>query len=107
MVTTNSGNSAESISRFRPACDIVALTPNFEAFNRLGIFWGVTPVLDEVCYDTDKLLKSARTRALESKLVKVGDLVIQTAGIMTGISGSNTLVVAEINKGDEASEKNS
>lgn len=107
LVTTNSGNSAESISRFRPACDIVALTPNFEAFNRLGIFWGVTPVLDEVCYDTDKLLKSARTRALESKLVKVGDLVIQTAGIMTGISGSNTLVVAEINKGDEASEKNS
>ncbi len=105
LVTTNSGNSAENISRFRPACDIIALTPNFEAFNRLGIFWGVTPLLDKVYYDTDELLKSARTRSLQAKLVNVGDLVIQTAGLMTGITGSNTLVVAEISKGDEISEE--
>lgn len=105
LVTTNSGNSAESISRFRPECDIIALTPNFRAFNRLGMFWGVTPLLDKVYYDTDELLKSARVRALQSKLVKDGDLVIQTAGLMTGISGSNTLVVAEINKGELTSEE--
>lgn len=105
LVTTNSGNSAESISRFRPACDIIALTPNFESFNRLGIFWGVTPLLDKVYYDTDELLRSARTRSLQAKLVNVGDLVIQTAGLMTGITGSNTLVVAEIGKGDLASEE--
>lgn len=100
LVTTNSGNSAENISRFRPACDIVALTPNFESYNRMGMFWGVTPLLDKVHYDTDSLLKSARMRAKQAKLVSDGDLVIQTAGIMTGISGSNTLVVAEIGKGD-------
>lgn len=101
LVTTNSGNSAESISRFRPACDIIALTPNFESFNRLGIFWGVTPLLDQIHYDTDSLLKSARARSLKAKLVSQGDLVIQTAGLMTGVSGSNTLVVAEISKEDE------
>lgn len=105
LVTTNSGNSAESISRFRPSCEIVALTPNFESFNRLGMFWGVTPLLDKVFYDTDKLLKSARFRSLQAKLVKLGDVVIQTAGLMTGITGSNTLVVAEINEGDKISEE--
>ena len=68
------------------------------------MFWGVTPLLDKVHYDTDSLLKSARTRAKQAKLVSDGDLVIQTAGIMTGISGSNTLVVAEIDKGDDANE---
>lgn len=104
LVTTNSGNSAESISRFRPACDIVALTPNFESFNRLGMFWGVTPLLDKVHYDTDALLRSARLRSKQAKLVKNGDLVIQTAGIMTGIRGSNTLVVAEITEGDDGNE---
>jgi hypothetical protein len=36
--------------------------------------------------------------------VNVGDYVIQTAGLMTGISGSNSLVVSEINEGDEKSE---
>ena len=104
LVTTNSGNSARSISRFRPSCDIIALTPNFESYNKLGMFWGVTPLLDKFYYDTDKLLKSARRRALQAKLVNVGDYVIQTAGIMTGISGSNALVVSEIRKGDEESE---
>ncbi len=104
LVTTNSGHSAQSVSRFRPACDIIALTPNFESFNKLGMFWGVTPLLDKYYYDTDKLLKSARHRALQAKLVSVGDYVIQTAGIMTGISGSNALVVSEITKGDENSE---
>ncbi len=105
LVTTNSGYSAGSISRFRPACDIVALSPNFESFNKLGMFWGVTSILDKVHYDTDSLLKSARVRAKQAKLVSEGDLVIQTAGLMTGISGSNTLVVAEISKGDDASDE--
>lgn len=104
LVTTNSGNSASSISRFRPACNIIALTPNFEAFNRLGMFWGVIPLLDKVHYDTDSLLNSARIRSKQAKLVKNGDLVIQTAGIMTGVSGSNTLVVAEITEGDDGNE---
>lgn len=104
LVTTKTGNSAQSISRFRPACDIIALTPSFEAYNKLGIFWGVTPLLDKVHYDTDSLLRSARLRAKQAKLVSDGDLVIQTAGIMTGISGSNTLVVAEIGKGDDENE---
>jgi pyruvate kinase len=104
LVTTNTGSSAENISRFRPACDIIALTPSFEAYNKLGMFWGVTPLLDKFYYDTDKLLKSARHRALQAKLVSVGDYVIQTAGLMTGISGSNSLVVSEINEGDEKSE---
>ena len=49
-------------------------------------------------YDTDELLKSARERAKQNNLVREGDTVIQTAGIMTGVSGSNMLVVSEIEK---------
>ena len=47
-------------------------------------------------YNTDDLLKSSRQRALKSGLVDNGDVVIQTAGIMTGVSGSNMLVVSKI-----------
>ena len=96
LVTTNSGKSVEDISRFRPSCDIIALTPNFEVYNRMGMYWGATPLLDKVCYNTDHLLKSSRQRALQSKLVNLGDIVIQTAGLMTGVSGSNMLVVSEM-----------
>ena len=62
------------------------------------MFWGVTALLDKMYYDTDGLLKSARERAKQNNLVKDGDVVIQTAGIMTGVSGSNMLVVSEIEK---------
>lgn len=105
LVSTKTGKSAENVSRFRPSSNIIALTPSFEVYNRLGMFWGVTPLLDNYYYDTDKLLKVARRRALQAKLVKVGDCVIQTAGITTSISGSNALVVSEINEGDEKSEE--
>ena len=96
LVTTTTGFSAISISRFRPACDIVALTPNYDVYFKLGMLWGVTPLLDKMYYDTDALLKSARERALQAKCVESGDVVIQTAGIMTCVSGSNMLVVSEI-----------
>lgn len=96
LVTTTTGASAVSICRFRPTCDIVALTPNLKTYYKLGMFWGVTPLLEQTYYNTDELLASARNQAKKFKCVKKGDLVIQTAGIMTGSSGSNMLVVSEI-----------
>ncbi len=96
LVTTTTGYSAQSIARFKPSCDIVALTPNYDVYFKLGMLWGVTPLLDKTYYDTDELLKSARDRAKQAKCVKIGDLVIQTAGIMTCVSGSNMLVVSKI-----------
>lgn len=96
LVTTNTGASAMRISRFKPECPIIALTPNYNVYFRLGMLWGVYPILDKVYFSTDELLKSAREKAKESKIVKTGDLVIQTAGVITGTTGSNMLVVSEI-----------
>ena len=96
LVTTTTGASASSICRFRPNCDIIALTPSLKTYYRLGMFWGVTALLDQTYYSTDELLKSAREQAKKFKCVKKGDVVIQTAGIMTGATGSNMLVVSEI-----------
>lgn len=96
LVTTNTGASAMSISRFKPECPIIALTPNYKVYFKLGMLWGVYPILDKVYFNTDELLKSAREKAKQNKLVKSGDLVIQTAGVITGSTGSNMLVVSEI-----------
>lgn len=96
LVSTSTGLSALSICRFRPNCNIIALTPSSEAFYKLGMFWGVTPILDKVYYNTDELLASARQKAKENKLIKKGDVVVQTAGVMPRASGSNMLVVSVI-----------
>lgn len=96
LVTTSTGASATCICRFRPNCDIIATTPNLKTYYKLGMFWGVTALLDQTYYNTDELLESARIQAKKFKCVKKGDIVIQTAGIMTGSTGSNMLVVSEI-----------
>ncbi len=96
LVTTNTGASAECISRFKPNSPIIALTPNYNIFFRLGMLWGVTPILDKTYYNTDELLESARQKALQFKVVKKGDIVIQTAGVRTKATGSDMLVVSEI-----------
>ena len=96
LVTTNSGLSASCISRYRPVCKVIALTPNLKTYYRLAMFWGVSPLLDKIFYNTDELLASAKEQAKKFKYVKKGDIVIQTAGIMTGATGSDMLVVSEI-----------
>ena len=96
LVTTNTGLSASCISRYRPVCNVIALTPNLKTYYRLAMFWGVSPLLDKIFYNTDELLASAKEQAKKFKYVKKGDIVIQTAGIMTGATGSDMLVVSEI-----------
>lgn len=96
LVTTTTGNSAANICRFRPNCDVVALTPSLKTYYRLGMYWGVIALLDQTYYNTDELLASAREQAKKFKCVKKGDVVIQTAGIQTGATGSNMIVVSEI-----------
>ena len=96
IVNTTSGKSALSISRFRPITPIIALTPNVKIFYRLGMYWGVHPLMEKVLYSTDELLKSARDKSKHFKYVKEGDKVIQIAGLVTNSSGSDMLVVTKI-----------
>lgn len=96
LVTTNSGVSARCICRFKPKCNIVALTPNLDVFFRLGMLWGVSPILDTIHYNTDELLDSARQKSKDAGMVNSGDVVIQTAGLVTRSTGSDMLVVSTI-----------
>lgn len=96
LVTTNTGASVSAITRFKPNSQIIALTPNYNVYFKLGMFWGVTPILDKTYFNTDELLASARDKAKQFKLVQKGDIVIQTAGVVTRSTGSNLLVVSEI-----------
>ena len=96
LVTTNTGVSAKCISRFKPKCKIVGLTPNVGVYFKLGMLWGVEPILDTLHYNTDELLESAREKSKIAGLVQTGDIVIQTAGLVTRSNGSDMLVVSEI-----------
>ncbi|MNN94994.1 Pyruvate kinase [compost metagenome] len=59
---------------------------------QLALVWGVTPVFGNEATSTDELLETALKGGKASGLVKAGDLVVITAGIPLGRSGSTNLV---------------
>ncbi len=91
---TQSGHTARMISRFRPACPIIATTVNPKVQRQLNLSWGVLPFLVPVANTTDEMFDMGIEKALESGLVKNGELAVITAGVPAGISGTtNTLKV--------------
>lgn len=58
----------------------------------MALLWGVKPMLNKICENTDQLLESARTLAKQAKLVKEKDIVVQTAGVPVGESAETNLL---------------
>ncbi len=99
ITVTQSGHTARMIARFRPACPIIATTVNPKVQRQLNLSWGVLPYLVGVAATTDEMFDMGIEKALESGLVKNGDLAVITAGVPAGISGTtNTLKVHIVGK---------
>ncbi|WHH60466.1 pyruvate kinase [Petroclostridium sp. X23] len=93
---TKSGHTARMVSKFRPACPVVATTISEKVYRQLALSWGVYPFLAETKETTDDLFDHAVDKAVESKMVKNGDLVVITAGLPVGISGNTNVLKVHI-----------
>ncbi len=89
---TKSGSTARNVSKFRPPTPILATTTEKSVARRLQLVWGVTPLLVKDEERTAKTFSLAMQIAQEMGILKQGDLVVQTAGTLTGISGSTDLI---------------
>ena len=89
---TKSGATAHNVSKFRPPTPILATTSEKSVARRLQLAWGVTPILIESQDRAAKIFSIAMQIAQEMNILKQGDLVVQTAGTLTGISGSTDLI---------------
>ena len=58
VVLSNSGSMAQRISKLKPARPIIALTPNKQVYNRMGLLWGVIPLIIPPAEHTDKMLEN-------------------------------------------------
>ena len=97
IAVTKSGQTARSMSKFRPKEPIVAATPEKKTFHQLALSWGVYPVLARYQNTSDDLFQHAIDCAKQIDVVEDGDLVVIGAGIPLNTSGStNTLRVATV-----------
>lgn len=92
VTPTESGHTARMVSKHRPESPIIAVTPREDVARRLLLSHGVFPVVVEESNSTDEMLESAVAGALQSGLVKHGDLVVITAGVPVGQPGTTNLL---------------
>ena len=59
---------------------------------RLALEWGVYPVLAPESLSTDDVIENSVIAAMKGNYVKEGDLVVITAGIPAGLSGTTNLI---------------
>lgn len=96
VAVTTSGSTARRISSFRPACPIIAATTSRKVYYQLRMSWGVYPILADVVHSTDDLFSVAIEAARQSKLVQDGDIIVITAGVPVGISGTTNMLKVQM-----------
>lgn len=97
IAITTSGYTAQMVSSWRPQVDIVGATTDERAYYSLALRWGVTPVLMTKQETTEKLFAEAMAITKQHGLVQTGDMVVITAGLPIGVSGTtNTLRVTTV-----------
>ena len=80
VATTRSGFTAMQISRFRPNCRLIALSPEPATIRRLALFWGCIPSYVEETRNTDERIEKAAVSAIGTGNVSPGDLVVIITG---------------------------
>lgn len=96
IAPTQSGATARMISRYRPRSLILAATPFAHVARSLSLNWGVHSLYVPERTGTDELLSIAVNRALDQKYIKTGDIVVLTAGVPVGMSGTTNLIKVQV-----------
>jgi pyruvate kinase len=89
---TETGSTAQHISKFRPASPIIACTPSEKTYQQLSLIWGVTPVIIPEGDDTERLMHDSTAAAMKAGVLKDGDMTVFTAGLPLGRAGSTNLL---------------
>lgn len=96
VTVTKGGGTARQLSKFRPLYPIIGCTTQEHVWRQLNLSWGVVPALIDEVSDTDALFERAVDAAEKTGLVKSGDLVVITAGVPLGISGTTNMMKVHV-----------
>ena len=96
LTVTKGGRTARMISKYRPNCPILCCTTEESVCRQLNLSWGVVPLLIEEAHNTDELFERAVAAGEKAGHLQNGDLVVMTAGVPLGISGTTNLMKVHV-----------
>ena len=92
ITSTKSGYTARAVAKYRPTAPIIAVTFRKKTLQTLQIVYGVIPVLVRETSSTDEMFSEAVRGALDTGIVKNGDMVVITAGVPINVTGTTNLI---------------
>ena len=95
VAATNSGATAKLISKYRPKCPIIAITPHDEVRRGLSLNFGVVPLLCKMFNTTDEIIAEGKKVAKSLSFANTGDDIIIAAGMPTSQNGGTNMLKIE------------
>lgn len=95
ITVTKTGTTAKMLSKYRPVCPIIGCTTSEVVCRQMSLSWGVTPLMCAEKDNTDELFAAAVEAARGNGSVEKGDLVVITAGIPLGVTGTTNMLKVE------------
>lgn len=83
VTPTITGFTARMLSKWRPAAHIMGMSPSMSVVRQMMIYWGVKPIWSRRADSTDELIESSVDELKNLDLVKAGDLIVVTAGVVS------------------------
>ena len=83
VTPTITGFTARMLSKWRPAAHIMGMSPSMSVVRQMMIYWGVKPIWSRRADSTDELIESSVDELKNLNLVKAGDLIVVTAGVVS------------------------
>ena len=78
-----SGFTTRMLSKWRPKALIAGLSPSMAVVRQMQLYWGVKPFHAKRAESTDALLFASVELLKEKGIVKEGEIVVATAGVVT------------------------
>jgi len=94
---TQSGDSAQRMSRLRPSTKMIALTPSEETRRRLALSWGVNVEVVDRAETTDEMVSIVDSLLRDTGRAKDGEYVVVVCGTPIGVPGTtNSIFVHKV-----------
>lgn len=96
ITATSGGYTARMVSSYRPFAPIIASTNDEKTYRQMSLYWGVFAILNTESGSAEDVIDSSIQLSLEKNAIDAGDLVVITAGVPVGKSGTTNLLRVHI-----------
>jgi pyruvate kinase len=83
-VFTETGRTALLASKSRSNVPIIAFTPVQETYQRLSMYWGVTPFLVPYAHSVEQIISIVEETAVSQMILKPGQQIVLISGLPVG-----------------------